>query len=365
MKSNQRLFSLDALRGFDMFWIIGGEELFRALGEIIDRPWSHGWVEQLEHVPWDGFHAYDLIFPLFMFISGVAIPYAITGKLEQGVPRAILVRKVVKRALLLVLLGFVYNGILEFHLATQRYPSVLGQIGLAYLIAALVVVYTRRIWVRILWILGILAGIALIQLLVPVPGVGAGVLTPEGCINGYIDRLLLPGTLYGKVFDPEGILCIISASSVVLAGSLAGSLIRSGRFSAYRNTVVLAGSGFILILVAKILSPWYPFIKAAWTSTFDILTAGISLLLLALFYLLVDVWKGEKWSFALRVIGMNSITIYLAKRMIDFWYTSEFLFKGFAGLFGEFSLVILYMGLLVVEWLFLYFLYKKRIFLRV
>jgi predicted acyltransferase len=152
---------------------------------------------------------------------------------------------------------------------------------------------------------------------------------------------------------------------VVLAGSLAGSLIRSGRFSAYRNTVVLAGSGFILILVAKILSPWYPFIKAAWTSTFDILTAGISLLLLALFYLLVDVWKGEKWSFALRVIGMNSITIYLAKRMIDFWYTSEFLFKGFAGLFGEFSLVILYMGLLVVEWLFLYFLYKKRIFLRV
>jgi predicted acyltransferase len=364
-KSPPRLLSLDALRGFDMFWIIGGEELFRALGEIINRPWSHWYVEQLEHVPWDGFHAYDLIFPLFMFISGVAIPYAITGKREQGVPRATIVRKVIKRALLLVLLGFVYNSILDFHLATQRYPSVLGQIGLAYLIAALVVVYTRRIWVRVFWILGILAGIALIQLLVPVPGVGAGVLTPEGCINGYIDRLLLPGTLYGKVFDPEGILCIISASSVVLMGSLAGFLIRSGRFSAYRNTLILAGSGAILILLTRLLSPWYPVIKAAWTSTFDILTAGISLGLLALFYLLVDVWKGERWSFFLRVIGMNSITIYLAVRMINFRATSDFLVSGFARFFGEFSPVILYLGLLTLEWMFLYFLYKKKIFLRV
>lgn len=365
LKSNHRLHSLDTLRGFDMFWIIGGEELFRTLGEIINRPWSHWWVEQLEHVPWDGFHAYDLIFPLFMFISGVAIPYAITGKMEEGVPRVKLVRIVVRRALLLVLLGFVYNGILEFHLATQRYPSVLGQIGLAYLIAALIVMHTRRMWVRVLWILGILAGNALVQLLVPVPGVGAGVLTPEGCINGYIDRLLLPGTLYGKMFDPEGILCIISASSVVLTGSLAGFLIRSGRFSGYKNAVILSVSGAILILVAKLLSSGYPFIKAAWTSTFDLLTAGISLVLLALFYLLVDVWRGEKWSFFLRVIGVNSITIYLANRMINFRATSDFLFSGFARFFGEFSPVILYLGLLVVEWLFLYFLYRKRIFLRV
>ncbi|MDD5694886.1 MAG: DUF5009 domain-containing protein [Bacteroidales bacterium] len=365
MKSNQRLFSLDALRGFDMFWIIGGEELFRSLGEIINRPWSHWWVGQLEHVPWDGFHAYDLIFPLFMFISGVAIPYAITAKLEQGVSRSKIAIKVFKRAMLLVLLGFVYNGILEFHFATQRYPSVLGQIGLAYLIVALIVLYTKRIWVRGVWILGILVGIAVIQLLVPVPGVGSGVLTPEGCINGYIDRLLLPGTLYGGVFDPEGVLCIISASSVVLIGSMAGYLIRSGRFSAYKNTLFLTSAGFLLILAARLLSPGYPFIKAAWTSTFDLLTAGISLVLLALFYLLVDVWKGEKWSFFLRVIGMNSITIYLAVRMINFKATSDFLIGGFARLFGEFSPVILYLGLLSLEWLFLYFLYKKKIFLRI
>ncbi len=300
-----------------------------------------------------------------MFISGVAIPYAITGKLEQGEPKAKLAKKVIKRALILVLLGFLYNGILEFHFATQRYPSVLGQIGLAYLIAALIVVYSQKIWVRGLWILGILAGIALLQLAVPVPGAGAGMLTPEGCINGYIDRLILPGTLYGKVFDPEGILCIISAASVVLIGSMAGFLLRSGRFTPYRNAIFLAASGGILIAAARFLSPVYPFIKAAWTSTFDLLTAVISLVLLALFYLLVDVWKGEKWSFFLRVIGMNSITIYLAVRMINFRNTSDFLVGGLKRLFGDFSPVILSMGLLTLEWMLLYFLYQKKIFLRV
>ncbi|HNS16951.1 MAG TPA: DUF5009 domain-containing protein [Bacteroidales bacterium] len=306
-----------------------------------------------------------MVFPLFMFISGVAIPYAITGKLEQGEPKAKLAKKVIKRALILVLLGFLYNGILEFHFATQRYPSVLGQIGLAYLIAALIVVYSQKIWVRGLWILGILAGIALLQLAVPVPGAGAGMLTPEGCINGYIDRLILPGTLYGKVFDPEGILCIISAASVVLIGSMAGFLLRSGRFTPYRNAIFLAASGGILIAAARFLSPVYPFIKAAWTSTFDLLTAVISLVLLALFYLLVDVWKGEKWSFFLRVIGMNSITIYLAVRMINFRNTSDFLVGGLKRLFGDFSPVILSMGLLTLEWMLLYFLYQKKIFLRV
>ncbi len=365
MKSTHRLLSLDALRGFDMFWIIGGDQLFRLIGELVNRPWALRCVGQLEHVPWAGFHAYDLIFPLFMFISGVAIPYAITGKLEDGVPKAKLVKKVVKRAVLLVVLGFIYNGLLDFNFATQRYPSVLGQIGISYLITALIVMNTRSIKWRVVWLAGILAGNAVIQLFIPVPGVGAGVLTPEGCINGYIDRMILPGTLYGKVFDPEGILCVLAASSVVLIGTLAGSLLRSGRYNPYKNAVILSVAGIVLILVSTLLSPWYPFIKAAWTSTFNMLTAGISLLLLALSYLLVDAWNGQKWSFFLRIVGMNSITIYLANSMIDFKATSDFFFTGFSGLFGAYNVVMLFLGLLVIEWLFLYFLYRQKIFLRV
>jgi predicted acyltransferase len=365
MKSNQRLQSLDALRGFDMLWIIGGEELFRQLALHINRPWAAWWAEQLEHVPWDGFHAYDLIFPLFMFIAGVAIPYSVESKLESGIRKSKLIRKVIKRAMILVVLGFIYNGLLDFNFETQRYPSVLGQIGISYLIGAVIVMNTQTIRTRIIWLAGILAGNAVIQLLIPVPGFGAGVLTPEGCINGFLDRILLPGTLYGKVFDPEGILCVLSASSVVIAGSLAGSLLRSGRYKQYKSVLLLVIAGISSTLVAIFFSSWYPFIKAAWTSTFNLLTIGISLLLLALFYLIVDVWKWQKQTFFLRVIGLNSITIYLATRIIDFMATTKFLFTGFSGWFGSYQHIILISGLLTVEWFFLYFLYIKKIFLKV
>jgi predicted acyltransferase len=365
MKSSQRLQSLDTLRGFDMFWIISGEELFRLLAEQINRPWTTWWAKQLEHVPWDGFHAYDLIFPLFMFIAGVAIPYSIESRLEAGTHKAKLIRKVIKRAVLLVILGIIYNGFLDFNFATQRYPSVLGQIGISYLIGAIIVMNTQTSRARIIWFAGILAGNAAIQLLIPVPGIGAGVLTPEGCINGYLDRMLLPGRLHGGSFDPEGILCVLSASSVVIAGSLAGSLLRSGHFKQYKSVLLLVITGISSTLVAVVFSTWYPFIKAAWTSTFNLLTIGISLLLLALFYLIADIWKWHKPTFFLRVIGLNSITIYLAKRMIDFMATTKFLFTGFSGWFGSYHEIILISGLLIVEWMFLYFLYRKKIFLKV
>jgi predicted acyltransferase len=365
MKSDQRLQSLDTLRGFDMFWIIGGEELFRLLAVQINQPWATWWAKQLEHVPWDGFHAYDLIFPLFMFIAGVAIPYSIESKLEAGKPKLKLINNVIRRTLVLVVLGFIYNGLFDFNFATQRYPSVLGQIGISYLIGAIIVMNTQTIRARMIWLAGILAGNAAIQLLIPVPGFGAGVLTPEGCINGYLDRLLLPGRLHGGIFDPEGVLCVLSASSVVIAGSLAGLLLRSGRFKQYKSVLLLVLAGIFSILIAIILSSWYPFIKSAWTSTFNLLTIGISLLLLASFYLIVDVWKWQKQTFFLQVIGLNSITIYLGNRVIDFMATTKFLFTGFSGWFGSYHQVILISGLLTVEWLFLYFLYRKKIFLKV
>ncbi|MBS3776132.1 MAG: DUF5009 domain-containing protein, partial [Bacteroidales bacterium] len=100
--AKERLFSLDALRGFDMFWIVGGDMLFRSLGKFTDWQWADWWANQLYHVEWEGFHAYDLIFPLFMFIAGAAIPYALTGKFEKGVPISALHRKVIKRAVILV-----------------------------------------------------------------------------------------------------------------------------------------------------------------------------------------------------------------------------------------------------------------------
>lgn len=360
-----RLLSLDALRGFDMFWIIGGDALFRSLAEVTGWGWARSWAVQLEHVEWAGFHFYDLIFPLFMFISGVAIPFSLLAKAETAADKRPIYLKLVKRSLLLVFLGFVYNHLTDLQFATQRYASVLGQIGLAYLFAALIMLNVRGLKGRITVLAGILAGYAAIQLLIPVPGIGAGVLTPAGSINGWIDRLLLPGRLYDKIFDPEGILCILSATSVTLMGALAGLVLKSGRLAPYRKTLILAVSGVGLSTLGYVLAGWYPIIKKAWTATFDIYAAGLSFILLALFYLIVDVWGVRKCSFAFRVIGLNSITIYLGTRLIDFDYTSQFLFGGLARLSGAAGVLVLEAGAIAVEWLILYFLYRQKVFLRV
>jgi predicted acyltransferase len=360
-----RLFSLDALRGFDMFWIIGGDAFFRALAEVTHWGWAKGWAAQLEHAEWAGFHFYDLIFPLFMFISGVAMPFSLLAKAEKAADKRPIYLKLVRRALLLVLLGFVYNHLSDLQLSTQRYASVLGQIGLAYLFAGLVLLNVRSLRGRLAALAGILAGYAAVQLLVPVPGIGAGVLTPEGTINGWIDRLLLPGRLYDEIFDPEGILCILSATSVTLMGGLAGLVLKSERHPAYRKAIILAATGMGLTTVGYVLGNWYPIIKKAWTATFDIYAAGLSFILLALFYLIIDVWRLRKWTFFFRVIGLNSITIYLGTRVIGFDFTGKFLFGGLARLAGGAGPLVLLAGTIAVEWLVLYVLYKKNVFLRV
>jgi predicted acyltransferase len=127
---NQRLISLDALRGFDMFWIIGGSQLICQITTISNCEWGNVLGKQMNHAAWAGFHFLDLIFPLFMFLAGVSIPYAITGKLEKGVSRKKITLRILRRVVILVVLGMVCNGLLKFHFANLRVASVLGQIGI-------------------------------------------------------------------------------------------------------------------------------------------------------------------------------------------------------------------------------------------
>jgi predicted acyltransferase len=368
--TTQRLWSLDTLRGFDMFWIIGGDAFFRTVAKMTDWGWADAMAVQLTHVKWDGLRAYDMIFPLFMFIAGVAIPYAQGSRRQRGASRADIVRKVLIRAFVLVLLGMVCNRILNFNFENFRWPSVLGQIGLAYLFASLIVLFTKTFKARAAWLLGILAGYAAVQLFVPVPGIGAGVLTPEGCINGYIDRMILPGRLYGTVdgvqyFDPEGILCIVSATGITLMGALAGLILRRADTSGTRKTLHLAAAGVVFLGIGLAIAPWYPPIKAAWTTTFNLQAGGISMLLLAAFYYVIDVQNFRGWTFVFRVIGLNAIIIYMAPRIIDFRHAAEFLFNGLASLSDTWQPLILIAAILTLKWLFLYFLYRKKIFLRV
>jgi predicted acyltransferase len=363
----ERLASLDVMRGFDMLWIIGGGSLIISLAKTTQWGWLQVVAEQFEHVKWEGFHFYDLIFPMFMFISGVAIPYAINSKVEQGTDRNLLFRKIVKRGIILVLLGILYNGALERGFINLRYASVLAQIGLGYLFAATINLYTSSFKARVFWLAGILIGIAVLQLAVPVPGFGAGLLSPEGGINAWIDQMLLPGRLYGGTNDPEGLLCIVSAISVTLMGSLAGHILRDGNPANKRKAAILAISGAAVVIIALILSPYYPIIKKAWTVPFNLLTAGISTMVLSLFYFLIDVRKwvnglvSYKWLF-FKVIGMNSITIYLGTRIVNFNPISKFFTGWLASPIGDWIIIL---GAIAIEWMVLYYLYKKKIFLRV
>jgi len=360
----ERLFSLDALRGFDMFWITGGGYLVAVLAKYTGAGWLKVLADQMEHVEWAGFHFEDLIFPLFMFISGVAIPFALISKLEKNVPKADLAKKACKRALILVLLGWVYNGVFSNGFENPRFASVLGQIGLAYLFAALIVIYNKSFKSRLYWLGGILVGYGIVQLLIPVPGVGAGVLTPEGCINGYIDRAILPGRLHGKVFDPEGLLCIVLAIAFTCMGSVAGHFLRDKTTNDQQKIKTLLIIGASSIVAALILSTFYPIIKKCWTSSLNLLAGGIGFILMAAFYWIIDVKGWKKWSFFFRVIGMNSIFIYLFYDLVDIGSISRYIF-GWRVLCGDFGEIIHVVGSIMLVWSLLYYMYKKNIFLRV
>jgi predicted acyltransferase len=363
-----RLRSLDALRGFDMLWIIGLSEFFIQLAGVTKIGWLETWAVQMDHVAWEGIRVHDLIFPLFMFASGISVPYALKPKLETGTPRGKLLAGIWRRVLVLVLLGLVYNGGLRFAgFSDQRFASVLGQIGIAYGVAVTVFLLTRTWRGRSAWCLGIMVAVTVLQLLIPVPGHGAGVLTPEGSINAWLDQHFLPGRRHEWApYDPEGVLSVISACALTLGGVLLGGHVRSWEKPSLTAATRLLIAGTALLFVGWVC--WhlgYPPIKKIWTTTFNLLAGGICTWLFVVFHLAVDFRPHSNWSFFLQVIGMNSITIYLAEKIVPFHLISEFFFGGVAAHSGNWSQVILTLGVLIIEWLVLYYLWRKNTFLRV
>ncbi len=364
--TKERLLSLDTLRGFDMAMLVGGAGIIIALSKLTGWSWMEAVATQMHHVKWEGFRFYDLIFPLFMFISGVAIPYAINSKVEKGVAKSLLFRKIFIRLLALIGFGFLYNGLMSRGFTNFRYVSVLSQIGFGYFFAALICLYSKSIKGTLYWLLGIMGGVAILQLFVPVPGHGAGTFEPGTSINAWLDQLLIPGRLHGEVFDPEGVLCIVSAVTITLMGALAGYIIRSGKSAPAKKALYIALAGAGAIVVAQILSTFYPIIKAMWTVSYVLKAGGVSALLLALFYYVIDVKGSKNWTLFFRVFGMNSITIYMADRIINFHGISRF-FTGWTSVHinEQWGTLFIAIGVLVIQWSLMLFLYRKKIFLRV
>jgi predicted acyltransferase len=420
--------SIDALRGFDMFWIIGGGTLLESLVEVWDSPITRGLHTQLTHVQWEGFHFEDLIFPLFVFVVGAVLPFSISRRVEQGHHRSRILVRIIQRTAGLLLLGLILNGLLHFDWATMRWPGVLQRIALCYFCAALLVLYTS--WrVQAIAVPVILLGYWAVTMWVAAPGCQAGDLTMKGCLSSYIDQHLIPGSLYYKYGDNEGILSTLPAICTALLGALAGHWLRSERTGS-RKAAGLALAGAVCLALGSIWGHFppaigilrnisyglipspapllllalycsitgrkkpakvstltavvlpiigvalllgikatryhsFPIIKILWTSSYVLFAGGWSLLLLALFYWVIDVKGYRRWSFFFVVIGMNAITIYFLQNVIEFERIAEFFLHGLATRAGLYKSLLLISGALAARWLFLWFLYRHKIFLRV
>ncbi|WP_026998122.1 acyltransferase family protein [Flectobacillus major] len=374
----KRLISLDALRGFDMFWIMSGEHIIHALAETTHIPLFEWMSEQLHHTAWNGITFYDMIFPLFLFIAGASMPFSMQKKVSESsvkaayqlphVAKKSLYLSMLKRTIILILLGVVVNGLFKWNGYEQtRIASVLGRIGLAWFFAGIIYLNfdtTKQIY----WFIFILVGYWLIMKYVPVPGFGAGVLTKEGSLESYIDRILLPGRLHSKVHDPEGILSTIPAIGTAMLGTFTATFLKGNHtFSAYQKIAIMLVAGLTLIGLGLLWDISFPINKRLWSSSFVCFVGGFCVLFLAIFYLIIDLWGWQKWALPFIWIGSNSILIYMASEgMVNFGFTANFLFGGLIAHTPEiWQPVFTACSVTITQLILLYILYKNKVFLKI
>ena len=361
-----RLLSLDTLRGFDMFWIIGGEELVHALSKLYPNSFWNQFSKQLEHPYWNGFTFYDLIFPLFIFLAGVSTPFSIGKALNDGKNKKEILLKVLKRGLILFLLGIVYNNGLEIKpIDDIRFMSVLGRIGIAYVFANILFLYVKET-LLIYWFAGLIIVYWLILKFTSAPGFSMGDLSMEGNFASYFDRNVLPGKLSRGIHDTVGLFNNIPAIGNALAGIITGIYLQKVEPTQSKKALYMALSGLIALVIAQVWNLDFPINKNLWSSSFVMQTVGLSLLLFALFYYVIDVLKYNQWTLFFQVIGMNSILIYISNKFIDWDYTVNAFFRWLEQLVGEpYSVLVIAVAIVIIKWVFLKFLYNKKVFLRV
>jgi predicted acyltransferase len=309
-----------------------------------------------------------MIFPIFLFIAGISFPFSLAKRRQNNDSKASIYKHVVFRGLILVLLGILYNNAVKFNFAELRYGSVLGRIGLAWMFAALIFMNTK-LNARIIWCSALLTGYWLLLLIFPAHDLGStDIFSREGNLTSFIDRLIMPGKLYLGNHDPEGILSTVPAISTALLGMFTGEFLLSDylKDKPFRRVLYMVIAAIILMIIGKLWNIFFPINKNLWTSSFVCWVGGLSLLLFALFYLIIDVWGYRKWAFFFVVIGMNPITIYLAERIINFRSATRFFFGGIEALLPEtWTPLIEAIGVTAIGWVFLYILYKKKVFLKV
>lgn len=366
MDTKKRLLSIDTIRGFDMLLIAGGGEFIVRLKGVTGWAWVDAIAEQLEHPAWNGFTFYDFIFPLFLFTAGISLSYSLQSGLAKGVPKATLYKKAFRRTIILLLLGIIDKNIPLniFDPAHIRYGTVLGRIGIATLITTFLYL-NFSIKGRLVWIAGVLIAYWAMLFLIPVPGYGAGDLSFEGNLVGWIDRSIMPGRLLQKTYDENALLTQLPAHCLTVLGAIAGDILQ-GKSTENKKLLQLSAAGIIGIGGGLLWSLHFPLNKHLWASSFILVTAGMAFLFLALFYWLIDVKGFTGWTFFFKVIGMNSLVIYLLVRFVDFGYSSKLLFSGwYMHLAEQWQPACNALGSLLLVWLILYIMFRNKIFVRV
>jgi predicted acyltransferase len=356
----QRLMSVDALRGFDMFWIMGGDMIIRSLPKIYDSTFTRALAAQMEHCEWIGFHFYDLIFPLFVFLVGVSLVFSISRMLECS-GRLATLKRIFIRSVVLFLLGILYMGGVANGFKNIYFAGVLHRIAVAYFFTALLFCFFRT-RALITLCLSLLIGYWILLTFIAVPGIGAPTLAEPGKnLAHYIDDLYLPGRRF------EGtILSTMAAVANCLLGVFAGLLLKNAAIPNQKKVYWLLATGVLSLALGFIWSLQFPIIKLLWTSTYVLVACGFSAILLAVFIQMIDIWDFRRWAQPFVWLGMNAITIYIIANIVGFHRLAlRFVGGDIRALIGNFAdlaqaLIATAFALYVVH-----FLYRRKIFLRI
>jgi predicted acyltransferase len=341
----ERLVSVDALRGFDMFWIVGGEAVAHALEPLAGGPVLAAFTEQLKHVEWDGFHFFDLIFPLFLFLVGVSIVLSME-KILAGAGRKTAMLRILKRSVLLYVVGVFYYGGFSKPWPDIALSGVLPRIAVCYLIASMIYLWLPRKAVPTAAVLmltgywGMLSFVpfpdvnlkhsnvsrksAQVQAKSPEEMLATATKTTHGTFEEgrnlahYVDCRWLPGRKRNVYYTNEGLLSTIPAVATTLFGIMAGWLLTSSRWNGKQKALWLIGAGAAAVAAGLLWSIEFPMIKRIWTSSFCLVSGGCASAMLGLFFLVIDVWNHRKWCVPFLWIGSNALGIYLVVNIVEF-----------------------------------------------
>ena len=356
-EEKSRLVSLDAFRGFIMLWIIGGKSLLLGLEQLGSNVVVAALAYELAHTPWEGLRFYDLIWPAFMLMVGMSVPFSyakrsLTESHNQFMLHAL------KRAAILFLLGSLRTSVSSGSPTLIELSSALQPIAVAYLVAALLVNKSPRIQAAAGGL--ILIGYALLLAFVPAPGVPAGSYQQESNLVAAVDVMVLGRT------HPEGwgtVLSAIPTIATTILGLLIGGLLMSSRSN--RSKVTIIGlTGLSGVALGLALSPVAPVVMKLWTTSYGILSAGWACLFFLCFYWVIDLRGYRKWAFPFVVIGMNAIAAYMGTSLFSLNRIVGVFTKGIAQSLDPFGALFSAAAVLLVEWLILLWMYKRKIFIK-